>query len=146
MANFAFVVDTTVFHTVYMDEKNETAFKWIHALRSDPIFVNVNDCPFVAVWWKFKDGYFYEPSDTEYLTKYEKQIKDPLNKNLRFAGIVEGEVFGFVSFESEHNSDEMLEMLNAGFQSNPKIVEYSSSDTVRIGYTWDGESFYEENV
>jgi hypothetical protein len=141
MANFAFVVEGEVFHTAYMDENHETALKWAHALRSDPIFVNIDDYPFVGVWWKFKDGKFYEPLDLEYTIEHEKQIKDPSNKNLRFAGIIDNEVFGLMSFESEYFSDEFLNMINAAMQSNFKIIEYSRNDEVKIGYKLDGENF-----
>ncbi len=60
---------------------------------------------------------------------------------VKYAAIVDGDVFGTITYDLEAYSPEEIEMLDAAMQSNPQSIPVESSTQVLPGWTWDGQSF-----
>jgi hypothetical protein len=144
--NFALVIEGDVFFTWNLNSPDPIAQRLAAGFTSNPIFVKADNYPIIH-WGCLWDGKnFYPPGDFDKKNPYEFIEKDPLNKNIKFAGVVEGEVFGLITHEHEFYGDNLIEMLDIGFQSNPEVIEIPINQNVGAGYTWDGIAFKEPSI
>lgn len=144
---FAFIVENDVVNIAVMDESNPIAERWIAGLLSNPTFVNADNYPFLHFDCLYDGTTFYPPGDTAKANPYIPVPKDPVNKAIKFAGLVANEeVFGMISFEPDSYTDAMLEMLSVAMTSNPQIVEFADGTDAQVGYVWNGTNFHKPTV
>lgn len=120
--NFALLADNEVFHVLGFDEDNAIAEKWIAALRSNVELVDTAGYPKIRKGYLYGNGNFYGPEDTEManpLPKSEPNYDD----TIVFAGVIDNEVIGLMSFVAEDTDPEVYEMAKAGMLSNPTYAE-----------------------
>ena len=135
---YAFVTNSDVFHAVVLSDTLTIGQRWITGMDSNPSWVKCNLYPSVCSGSTWDGNYFYLP-DTN--TPIVEDLEDNLNGSVKYAGIVNDIVFGSITFDIESFSPEEIQMLDAGMQSDPYIVEIAPNTQVEVGWTWDGSSF-----
>lgn len=141
---FALVAENEIFYTLMMDEDHPIGAKWSAALQSGVVFVKMNDFSQVKPGFFYKDGYFYDREDPEMLNPILEELSNDPNKN-QYAGIIENDVIGIMTTTKENMGESEFEMVDAGVQSNPLVIEYTNNpkrNIIRIGWLWDGNEFY----
>lgn len=146
MYKFAFTIENDVFYVLSVDDSSESGLRWIAALKSSPYFVKADNYPLVHFSCLWDGEKFYPPNDINKQYPYDFEEKDPLNKDVKFAGVIDGEVFGLISFFQDVLGDQMLEAISIAMSLNPIIVECSVDQDVEIGYTWDGTNFKKQEI
>lgn len=140
---FALIVEDDVFHTLIMDEDHPIGAKWIAALESGVKFIKINDFSQVKPGFFYKDGNFYDRGDTEMINPISQDISEDPDKN-QYAGIMENDVIGIMTTVKSEMQEGTFDMVDAGIQSDPIIVEYTNhpqKNIIRAGWIWDGSSF-----
>jgi len=137
---FAFTVENEVFHVTSFDETNITAQKWIAALRSNISFACSTDYEDVHQHWTYLNDNFYTPDDTNKQTPITKVVVISPETN-RYAGIIDGEVIGFITFVKSELPTGMFEMIHAAMISNPIPIEIPEFSLIDVGDTFDGNNF-----
>ena len=141
---YAAVVEGDVFYILDMDDDNQIGAKWSAALDSGLIFINVNNYPQVKPGFLYKDGLFYMPDDLNMENPLSEIIPENDTKN-QFAGIVENDVIGLMTFQKSEMIPVVYEMIDTGFRSNPTIVNFTNFENkneILAGWTWDGTNFH----
>ena len=137
--SYAFVVESDVFHTISLNNSLSIGQRWMNGLESSPIFIKTNLFPQVCAGTTWDGEYFYLENDPG--ASLNPSTNDTLDGGIKYSGIVNGIVFGSISFLPEDFSIEMIEMLDAAMQSSPVIIEIPENVPVDIGWTWDGNTF-----
>jgi hypothetical protein len=136
---FVFLADNEVFNISAMDEDHPTAQKWIAGFRSNLKMVKVNSYSNVHQGYYYKNGNFYYPDDAEMKFPLPEEIMDQVDTN-RYAGVVENEVIGFMTFIKSDLPEGMFELTEAAMESNPIIMETNNNE-VSFGWIWNGTDF-----
>jgi hypothetical protein len=135
---FAVVAEGEVFNVLGFDEDNSIAEKWIAAFRSNVDVINVNEYKKIRKGYLYKDGNFYGPEDMDFLNPISKEEPDD-SVSLNFAGVIENEVIGLITFVKEDMADGYYELIKAGMSSNPTYHEVPVE--VSEGWLFDGTTF-----
>jgi hypothetical protein len=138
---FAMVVDNDVFDVLEFTPNLDISGRWVAGMSSNPTFIKVNLVPDVCAG-SFWDGEsFFLPGDDLRENPLVPSESDNLGGAVKYAAIVDGDVFGTITYDLEAYSPEEIEMLDAAMQSNPQSIPVESSTQVLPGWTWDGQSF-----
>jgi len=136
----AVVADNEVFHIFSFDEENSIAEKWIAAFRSGVEIVNIDEYKKIRKGYLYNDGNFYGPEDDSFSNPITKEDPDD-SVSLNFAGIIDNEVIGLLTFVREEMADGFYELIKAGMSSNPTYHEVDSE--VQEGWIFNGTTFEE---
>lgn len=136
---FVFLAENEVFYISHMDEDHPTAEKWIAAFRSNVNIIKTNNYSNAHQGYLYKDGKFYDPDDTQMNNPLPEQMISEIDTN-RYAGIVDGEVVGFMTFVKSDFPEGVFEMTEAGMSSNPIVME-TNNNKVSLGWMWNGTDF-----
>jgi len=137
---FAVMADNEIFYVSALDEEHATGQKWIAAIRSDIKMICTTDYEDVHLGWAYKDSQFYTPDDVDMQSPLPKTIIDIPETN-RYAGVIDGEVIGFMTFVKAELPEGYFDMLHAGMQSNPVIIELTDHPLADVGDIWNGTNF-----
>ena len=136
--HFAAIVDNEVFHEISINDDLEYGAMWSSGLLSSPEFINTDLIDSVCVGAIWDGQKFYMPDDLNKENPILPQDKPRIDKMVKFTAVSDGESFGTVTFYPEDTSDEMLDLIRAGFSSNPIIIETTGRDEILLGYVWNG--------
>jgi len=136
--HFAAIVDNEVFHEISINDDLEYGARWSAGLLSSPEFINTDLIHSVCVGAIWDGQNFYMPDDLNKENPILPQDKPRIDKMVKFTAVSDGESFGTVTFYPEDTSDEMLDLIRAGFSSNPIIIETTGRDEILLGYIWNG--------
>ncbi len=137
--NYAFVVESDVFHTISLSDSLSIGQRWMTGLESNPIFIKTNLFPEVCAGTIWDGNYFYLEDNPE--ASINPSSNDILSGGIKYSGIVNGVVFGSISFLPEDFPSEIIEMLDAAMQSDPVIIQIPGNVSVDVGWTWNGIEF-----
>ena len=137
---FALVAEGDVFHVMAMADDHPTAIKWTAALRSGIKFINATEYASVKTGFLYSEGNFYATDDESLLLPLEKEKVEPETLT-RYAGVVDKEIIGFYSMDSNEMPVDIINLTVAGLESDPEVVEFPQELGVEVGWTWDGETF-----
>jgi hypothetical protein len=137
---FALTAENEVFHICVLDEERTTAQKWIAAFRSEVKITCSTGYDDVHQGWTYLNNNFYTPDDITMQFPCTKTIIDNPETH-RYAGIINGEVIGFMTFIKPELPEGIFDMIHAGMQSNPVSIEFPDHSSVNIGDIWDGNGF-----
>lgn len=141
---YALVVEGDVFYLTAMDLDHPVAAKWSAALESDIFFLNIDNYAQVKPGFLYNQNNFYDPEDIK-MQNALPQLPTENDGVTQYAGIVGNDVVGLITFHKTDFSEELWQMINIGFQSNPTVVDYTNNkdkNSIVAGWTWDGENFY----
>lgn len=139
---YALVAGIDVFYIFSMNTDNPVASKWIAALESGVKLIKVNNYAQIRPGYLFKDNNFYSPDDID-MTNPLPEIHTEVEKN-QYAGIINNDVVGLFTMAKEDVTTEIYEMVDAGIQSDPAIInlqEYDNGLYVNIGWTFEDNKF-----
>lgn len=136
----AAVAENEVFHIFGFDENNSIAEKWIAAFRSGVEVVNIDEYKKIRKGYLYNHGNFYGPEDVNFLNPIAKEDPDD-SVSLNFAGIMDGEVIGLLTFVKEEMAEGYYELIKAGMSSNPTYHEVPEG--VSEGWIFNGTIFEE---
>lgn len=135
---FAMVVDGYVFDVIEVPTNSSISERWIAGMNSDPIFIKCNLLPEVCAGSRWDGSNFFLPG----LEFPEVPLEeDPFGGDVKYAAIVDGDVFGMITYDNEVYSQEQIDMLDAAMQSSPKVIPVEANTKVLPGWNWDGEKF-----
>ena len=140
---FALVADSDVFYILPMDEDNPIGAKWSAALQSNIKFVKINNFAQVKPGFFYKNNIFYESNDKEMSSPIIEQTHTNEDE-YKYAGIIDNDVIGILTIIKSVMGEQQAEMIDAGIQSNPIVVEYTNNpkrNIITAGWTWDGTDF-----
>ena len=140
--NYAFVVEGDVFYTMSFPESLPIAGRWVAGLSSNPKFIECSMYPEICVGATWADNNFYLPEDTQKNNPIAIFESGTPEHGIKFAALVDQDVFGLLSFPPNEFPIEVTNLLRAGFLSNPKVIDLPSDTLVEAGWTWDGLNFY----
>ncbi len=138
---FAMVVENDVFDVLEFGTGSDISGRWIAGMNSDPIFIKVNLVPDVCAGSFWDGSNFFLPGDDLRENPLIPSEVDNLGGAIKYAAIVDGDVFGTITYDLEAYSIQEVEMIDAAMQSNPIAVPVDSSTQVLPGWTWDGQNF-----
>jgi hypothetical protein len=141
MSKFAMVVENDVFDVLEFTPNLEMSARWIAGMSSDPTFIKVNLVPDVCAGSYWDGQNFFLPGDDLKENALIPSEVDNLGGAVKYAAVVDGDVFGTITYDLEAYSQQEIEMIDAAMQSNPISVPVDSSVAVLPGWTWDGQSF-----
>lgn len=124
--NFALLADNEVFFVIQFDEDNAIAEKWIAALRSDVELIDTAEYPKIRKGYLYSNGNFYGPEDIEMTNPLPKSTPN-YDDTMIFAGVMDNEVIGLMSFVAAEMDPDIYEMSKAGMLSNPTYAEAPSN-------------------
>jgi len=136
--NVAVIAEGEVFHVFAFDEENPIAEKWIAAFRSGVEVINIDEYEKIRKGYLYDDGNFYGPEDAAFSNPIAKQEVNN-SVSLNFAGVIDNEVIGLLTFVKEEMADGYYDMIKAGMSSNPTYHEAPSE--VSEGWLFDGTNF-----
>ena len=136
--SYVLVVENDVFYKINFPSTLPIAGRWIAGLGSNPSFIDSTLFPEVCVGAFWHEENFYLPEDTEKLTPLVPS--DGEGQLTKFAALVDGDVFGIVSFPDDL-LPENAAPLRAAFLSSPVVIECENDSSVGVGWTWDGSTF-----
>lgn len=145
---FALVVEDDVFHKLIMDEDHPIGAKWSAALLSGVKFIKINDFAQVKPGFLYNNGNFYDREDLEMLNPILGETSDDPNRN-QYAGVIDNDVIGIMTTLKNEMSDANFEMIDAGMQSDPLIVEYTDhpeKNLIGAGWKFNGIEFIKPGV
>lgn len=140
---YALVADSDVFNIFELDDSNDIAQKWINALQNNLTYVNLDNYENVEIGCRYFDNNFYLKDDKDYLKPMPQNLKKSQDVT-RYAGIVDNIVVGISIISVESSSQTFYEMLCAGMNSNPLIIDISNhelKDDIAIGWTYKNNNF-----
>lgn len=136
--NFALLVENEVFYVLEFDEDNPIAEKWIAALRSNVELVDTAEYPKIRKGYLYNNGNFYGPEDIDMASPLPKSTPN-YDETIVFAGIIDNEVMGLMSFVASEMDAPAYEMAKAGMLSNPTYAEAPSN--VVPGWLFEDNNF-----
>lgn len=128
---FALLVDNEVFNVMSFDEEHPVAEKWIAALRSNVVLVDTAGYSKVRKGYLYSDGNFFGPED-ETMEFPLSRTEPDYEETIVFAGVIDNEVIGLMSFVAEETEPELYEITKAGMLSNPSYAEIPDD----VSYGW----------
>jgi len=139
--SYVFVVENDVFYKMSFPSSLPIANRWIAGLNSEPQFVECSLYLDVCVGATWYNDNFYLPEDPEKLNPLLPIESGGAGQGVRFAALVDEDIFGLISFPESEYPPEMSAPLRAAFLSSPVVIECESSNPVDVGWTWDGSTF-----
>ena len=136
--SYVFIAETDVFYRMSFSSTLPIGGRWTAGLSSAPQFVEATSYPEVCVGATWLNNNFYLPEDTEKLTPLLPSNEE--GQVIKFAALVDGDVFGIVSFPDDL-LPENAAPLRAAFLSSPIVIECENDSPVGVGWTWDGSTF-----
>ena len=140
--DYAFIVEGDVFYRMSFPESITIAERWIAGLSSEPKFMECSMYPEICVGAIWQNNNFYLPEDTEKNNPIAIFESGTPEHGTKFAALVDQEIFGLLTFPTNEFSIEEIDLLLAGFSSNPTVVEILPGTQAEVGWTWDGLNFY----
>ena len=138
---YAFITGSDVFHTIFLSDTVTIGQRWIDGMSSNPYFIKSNLFPSLCFGSTWDGNSFYLPNSEDPISTTET---DEMGGNIKFAGIVNGTVFGIITFDVESFSSQHIEMLDAAMQSDPFVIEIPHYMNVDAGWTYDQYGFRQE--
>jgi hypothetical protein len=136
--SYVLVVENDVFYKMSFSSTLPIGDRWTAGLSSSPQFVEATFYSEVCVGATWVNNNFYLPEDTEKLNPLLPANEE--GQLVKFAAIVDEDVFGIVSFPDDF-SPELVAPLRAAFLSSPIVIECENNNPVQVGWTWDGSTF-----
>lgn len=136
--NFALVAENEVFYVFNFNEDHPVAEKWIAAMRSGVSLVGINEYAKIRKGYLYSDGEFYGPEDVGFTSPIAKQDPD-YSVSLLFAGILDNEVIGLLTFVKDELPSGYYELIHAAMSSNPTYHEVN--ENVQAGWMFNGTTF-----
>ncbi len=134
------LVDDEVFHVMGFEEDNPIAEKWIAAFRSQVQLIDINGYAKIRKGYLYDGENFYGPEDVSFSSPVEKGTYD-ISESIQFAGVMDGEVMGFMTFVREEMEEGFYEMVIAAMSSNPTYQELP--ENVNVGWKFINNTFVE---
>ena len=140
---YALIADTDVFDVMHLDESNTIALKWAVAIQDGITFYNLKNNDDISSGYLYYENNFYLPNDTSYSTPVEHKINTDLYVT-KYAGISNNKVIGIMKISMDEIGKEKYEMMIAGMDSEPQVVEITNNvllGSIDVGWTYSNNTF-----